>query len=167
MVVSGVIPGEEPLAERSGVLLDDCVGKELLGQDLGLGVGDQPRDHVPTVNIYDHDLCCIASCRPAKAERISTGPPGRITRRSSRAAAVKSGTWWMTVDSQAASTLVVVQGGVAGVSWQGVRMGAACAHCVGRLDGDFVDWIFTMWAQSARNPVPVNAEWVADVALGT
>jgi uncharacterized protein YbjT (DUF2867 family) len=24
---------------------------------------------------------------------------------------------------------------------------------------DFVDWIFTMWAQSARNPVPVNAEW--------
>jgi hypothetical protein len=31
----------------------------------------------------------------------------------------------------------------------------------------FVDWIFAMWAESARNPAPVNEEWASVVPLLT
>jgi hypothetical protein len=41
--------------------------------------------------------------RPGNAERMSTGAPGRSTRRSSQAAAGRSGKWWITVDSHAPS----------------------------------------------------------------
>jgi hypothetical protein len=43
----------------------------------------------------------MASRRSANASRMSTGPPDRTTRRSSRAHARRSGTWAITLESQA------------------------------------------------------------------